>query len=261
MPLLPQQPRDLTEILSASFKLYTESFTKVIGYSLIMFVINQLLTIFILDAMPVPDSTLSPDAQVEQQMAAMLQMMPSLLVFMGVVVICSCVFYSAMIYRIDNVANGRADDFVEVLLLAFKKFPAVMLAGILYTIAVMVGTFLLVIPGMILMISLMFCWYFILLEDMSAYDSLMASHRLVWGDWWRTNIVLFVPAFIFFIILIVIISLGALITDPASNALNTASSLLSAFVTPYFYALIYLQYHDLKLRRNNVNTITLTKRM
>lgn len=250
MPVLPQQPRDLTEILSASFKLYTESFTKVIGYSLIMFVINQLLTIFILDAMPAADSTLSPNAQMEEQMAAIVQIMPSLLVVTFVAAVCSCIFYSAMIYRIDNVANGRADDFVEVLLLAFKKFPTVILAGILYTIAITIGTFLLVIPGIILMISLMFCWYFVLLEDMSAYDSLIASHRLVWGDWWRTNIVFFVPGFIFLIILLVILFFGALITDPNSNTLNTGSELLGAFATPYFYALVYLQYHDLKLRKN-----------
>ncbi|MDD1616318.1 MAG: hypothetical protein CG439_1452 [Methylococcaceae bacterium NSP1-2] len=250
MPVLPQQPRNLTEILSASFKLYTESFTKVIGYSLIMFVVNKLLTSFILDAMPAVDSTLTPDAQMEEQMAAIVQIMPSLLVVTFVAAVCSCIFYSAMIYRIDNVANGRADDFVEVLLLAVKKFPAVILAGILYTIAITVGTFLLVIPGIILMISLMFFWYFILLEGMNAYDSLMASHRLVWGDWWRTNIVFFVPGFIFFIILLVILFFGALITDPNSNTLNTGSELLGAFATPYFYALIYLQYHDLKLRKN-----------
>jgi hypothetical protein len=250
MPILPQQPRSVNDLLFASFKLYTESFTKVIGYSLIMFVINQLLTIFILDAMPAADSTLSPDAQMEEQMAAIVQIMPSLLVVTFVAAVCSCIFYSAMIYRIDNVANGRADDFIEVLLLAFKKFPTVILAGILYTIAITIGTFLLVIPGIILMISLMFCWYFILLEDMNAYDSLMASHRLVWGDWWRTNIVFFVPGFIFFIVLLVILFFGALITDPNSNTLNTGSELLGAFATPYFYALVYLQYHDLKLRKN-----------
>jgi hypothetical protein len=261
MPLLPQQPRDLTEILTASFKLYTESFTKVIGYSLIMFVINQLLRIFILDAMPAADSALSPEAQIEAQMAAIMQIMPSLLVGTCVAVVCSCVFYSAMIYRIDNVANGRGDDFVEVLLLTVKKVPALVLAGILYTIAITMGTFLLVIPGIILMISLMFCGYFILLEDMNAYDSLMASHRLVWGDWWRTNIVLFVPGFVFFIFLLVVIFLGAFITDPNANTLNIGSDLLSAFITPYFYALVYLQYHDLKLRRNGVSTVTLTKRM
>ncbi len=250
MPILPQQPRSVNDLLFASFKLYTESFTKVIGYSLIMFVINRLLTGFILDAMPAADSTLSPDAQMEEQMAAIVQIMPSLLVVTLVAAVCSCIFYSAMIYRIDNVANGRADDFVEVLLLAVKKFPSVILAGIFYTIAITIGTFLLVIPGIILMISLMFCWYFILLEDMNAYDSLMASHRLVWGDWWRTNIVFFVPGFIFLIILLVILFFGALITDPNSNTLNTGSELLGAFATPYFYALVYLQYHDLKLRKN-----------
>jgi hypothetical protein len=211
--------------------------------------------------MPVADSTLSPEAQIDAQMTAIMQIMPSLLVVVCIAMSVLYVLYSAMIYRIDNVANGRADDFVEVLLLAVKKFPAVILAVILYTIAITVGTFLLVIPGMILMVSLMFCGYFILLEDMNAYDSLMASHRLVWGDWWRTNIVFFVPALVFFIFLLVVIFLGALMTDPNSNALNIGSDLLIAVVMPYFYALGYLQYHDLKLRRNGVNPLTLTKRM
>jgi hypothetical protein len=247
MSFLPQQPSNVTEILSASAKLYTESFPKLIGYSLILFVFNSVISSFVNDAMPPIDTTLEP----AEQMAAALQMLPSSLSITFIAILVSCVFYGAMIYRIDNVVNQRDDDFVGMLLLALKKFPVIIVAGILYTIAITIGTLLLVIPGMILMISLSFCGYFILLEDMGGYDSLMASHRLVWGDWWRTNIVFFVPTLILVIIFMVIGFFGG-ITDPtaeSSDTLNIIFELLGAVITPYFYVIGYLQYHDLKLRK------------
>lgn len=247
MSFLPQQPSNVTEILSASVKLYAESFTKVIGYSLIVFVLNSVLSGFITDAMPAVDTTL--DA--EEQMAAALAMLPASLSIIFIAILISCVFYSAMIYRIDNVVNQRDDDFVGVLMLAVKKFPAIIVAGILYTIAITIGSLLLVIPAIILMISLAFCGYFILLEDLGGYESLMASHRLVWGDWWRTNIVFFVPTLVIFIVFFMMAFFGG-ITDPtaeSSSTLNIASELLAAVITPYFYVIGYLQYHDLKLRK------------
>lgn len=247
MSFLPQQLSSVTEILSASVKLYAESFTKVIGYSLIVFVLNSVLSDFVTDAMPAVDTTLDP----EEQMAAAMQMLPSTLGIMFIAILFSCVLYSAMIYRIDNVVNQRADDFVGVLLLAVKKFPAIIVAGILYTIAITIGSLLLVVPGIILMISLAFCGYFILLEDLGGYESLMASHRLVLGDWWRTNIVFFVPTLVIFIVFFMMAFFGG-ITDPtaeSSSTLNIASELLAAVITPYFYVIGYLQYHDLKLRK------------
>jgi uncharacterized membrane protein len=247
MSFLSQQPSSVTEILSASVKLYADSFTKLIGYSFIIFVFNRVLSGFVTDAIPVVDTTLDP----EEQMAAAMQMLPTSLSIIFIAILISCVFYSAMIYRIDNVVNQRDDDFVGVLLLALKKFPVILVAGILYTIAITIGTLLLVVPGIILMISLAFCGYFILLEDMGGYDALMASHRLVWGDWWRTNIVFFVPTLVIFIVFFMMAFFGG-ITDPSaesSDTLNIILELLSAVITPYFYVIGYLQYHDLKLRK------------
>lgn len=256
MSPLPQQPSSVNDILFASFKLYAESFTKLIGYSLIVFAFNRLLAVFVTDAMPVVDATQDAEAQ----MTAMLQILPSLLGIMFIAILFSCVFYSAIIYRIDNVVNRREDDFVSVLLVAVKKFPTIIVAGILYTIAITIGSILLVIPGMILIISLSFCGYFILLEDMGGYESLIASHRLVWGDWWRTNWVFFVPSIIFLTFFFGIGFFIGLVTDPSSNLLDIGSELLAAIITPYFYVIGYLQYHDLKLRKHNVTAITLTKR-
>jgi hypothetical protein len=251
MPTLPQQPSNVTELLSASFKLYVEGFTKFIGYSLIIFAFNRLLSFFVADLMP-----LDPNLDQDQQIATVMQALPVLLGVIIVAALFSCVLYSAMIYRVDNVANGRDDDFMELIVLSTKKIPAVLLSGILYAIAITVGTLLLVVPGVILMISLMFCWYFILLEDMGAYDALMASHRLVWGDWWRTNMVFFVPALVFLLFFFIVgflVALGGFLgnTNPVlTHILDIGSDLLAAVVSPYFYVLVYLQYRDLKLRKN-----------
>jgi hypothetical protein len=169
-----------------------------------------------------------------------------------------CLFHSAMIYRIDNVANRRVDDFFAVLLQAIKKLPAVVLAYTLGKIACLLGFFLLLIPGFILTVALFFFWYVLLLEDAGAYESLKTSYRLVWGDWWRTFIVFQTPALIFLIIFgiigFLIFSTGFwnIISNPTSSAfkvLDISSKLLSPFITPYFYVLGYLQYHDLKLRK------------
>lgn len=244
MSALPQQPREIADILSASVKLYAESFTKVVGYSLIVFVLNRLFEFFI----PVVDTTL----ETEEQMMEMLQMLPNILGIVFVSILLSCVFYGAMIYRIDNLANEREDNFVEVLLLAVKKFPTIIVAAILYTIAITIGSVLLVIPGIILMISMSFCGYFILLENKDGYGSLIASHRLVWGDWWRTNWVFFVPTLIFFIVFSIIGFFSGIfdVEVETSTAVDIGTNLLVDLVTPYFYVLGYLQYHDLKLRKN-----------
>lgn len=251
MSVLSQQPRGVFDILTASFQLYLASFTKIIGYALIVALTNRVMSTFVTQIIPVVDPTLSQEAQAEQQAAALLGSLPSLIAVLCFSVLLVCIFYSAMLYRIDNAAHERDDNFIENLLLPVKKLPTLIVAGVLYGIAITIGSFLLVIPGLILMISLAFFWYFILLEDMGAYEALTSSHRLVWGDWWRTNVVFFIPS----VILMVLGVSGVYTADPASLAdptsiFNTVSSLLGAVVTPYFYALGYMQYHDLKLRKN-----------
>jgi hypothetical protein len=243
MSLLPQQPRGVFELLSASFELYTEVFAKLIVYSLILFVVNQLLTHVIMGMMP--DATMDQDAQ----LAAMTQALPQFLILMLVDVIIMWMMYGAMIYRVDNAVHGRADDFVSPLLAAVKKMPTLLLASILYFIAVMLGS-ILIIPGIILMISLMFCWVLVIVEDLGSVDALKTSHRLVWGDWWRTNLVFFLPFLALIIVFGVIGVIMGVIVSPNSQIFNFVFGLIGALLVPYFYALFYLQYHDLKLRKN-----------
>jgi hypothetical protein len=121
----------------------------------------------------------------------------------------------------------------------------------------MFATPFLIIPSIILSFSLLFFGYFILLEDKSSYQSLKASHSLVWGYWWRTFLIFFIP--LFFISIFIYPTLGFLISLFVRIINNyflmrhfsdIIFALLTVFVIPYYFVLGYLQYLDLKLRKN-----------
>lgn len=246
MSILSNTPRDVSELLSASVELYLQSFSKIIGYSVLAAAMNYGLRLFLLNNMP---EALDPNAPVEQQSEAIAAMLPNFLLVALVVGLASSVFYGASLYRIHHLVEGQDDDFTDMMLAAAKKLPSLFFASLLYTLAVIGGIFLLLIPGVILSISLIFCWYYIILEDQGAVDALMSSHRLVWGDWWRTNLVFFAPIALLFVIFFILGAVASVILEPNSEGFQIFSGLLGAVAAPYFYSIVYLQYRDLKLRK------------
>jgi hypothetical protein len=294
MTTLPQQPSSITEILIASFRLYKNSFTKWIGYGLIAFVIAKL-----------NDVTFMPDSygfdfvgRIRLSMQSIQLQYPhdynpwSILIKDYIVTMIKFVamslIYSAMVYRIDNQINGQKDNFVEALLLVFKKSPSIILATVFYAVITTIvatlifwispifitvlmlpwntsestgyGIFFLLslatIPGAAI-ISLLFSFfgYFVLLEKLSSFQSLKASCQLVWGQWWRTFLVFLTFAIPFFGIRFILFAIDDQgYYGGSNNSLNHSLSLiLMVFVIPYFFVLGYLQYHDLKLRKNLLN--------
>jgi hypothetical protein len=134
-------------------------------------------------------------------------------------------------------------------------------------VALCIGLVLLVIPGLILMVTLFFFWYFILLEDQGAVASLKSSHALVWGgNFWRTVAVVTVAAVIYLVALFAIGgTLGLLIgvsmfDDPTPEELAagpgmallvfaTVQVVLNTVLLPMWTSLTLVLYRDLQLRR------------
>lgn len=241
MSLLAKEPASIAKVLDASFKLLKASFPKIIGFGILIGLISAGLSI---------SGTLFT-----QGVGASGIESSGLIVFFIILLIGFLFFfglYAAMIYRIDNVANQRDDSFGEAMGVAVRKFPVMLLAAFLYSIAVMLGMVLLVIPGLILTLSLFFYAYYIVLEDRSAYQSLKASHKLVWKDWWRTMGVFTVPGVL---MLIVYFAFGMLmaytgINENEINWVEVVMNLFTGLFTLYFYVLGYVQFHDLKLRKS-----------
>jgi uncharacterized membrane protein len=188
---------------------------------------------------------------------ALTEMVPQAgVIFLGESIL-STILYAAMIYRIDNLVCGRKDNFGEALLVGIKKIPVSFFAMVLYLIAVLLGTLLLVIPGIFLSLSLAFFMYFIVIENHSAYSAVKASNRLVSGNWWRTMVIYMTPSIILLIIIIVGIALVEIIIPTAGimsetyfNLGEIIANLLVGALIPLFYVIGFVQYRDLKLRRS-----------
>ncbi len=245
MSLLPEEPVSIAKVLDTSFQLFKFSFKKTIGFGLLIGFISAVIGLI---------ASLNAEGLIEAGTFVNGRWAVLIIALGAIGFSLSFWFYGALIYRIDDIARGGDASFSEALGIGLKKFPVMLFAVILYSIAVLLGIIALVIPGLILSLSLFFYAYFIVLEDKSAYQSLKASHKLVWKDWWRTAGVFTVPGII---AIIAVFGLGAVagfleVFDSENNlsyGFEAVFNLLSGIFYQYFYVLGYVQYHDLKLRK------------
>ncbi|HLF98051.1 MAG TPA: YciC family protein, partial [Methylococcaceae bacterium] len=180
MYTLPQEPSSIARLLDNSFRLFSSGFAKVIGIGLMLaasYIAFAFLTALTM-GVPPDGSGASPEG-FKHNFAAFFAALFGFTLF-------TFLFYGAIIYRLDNMTHQRQDTLLAALGAGLKKLPNMLFATILYTLALAIGMLLLVVPGVILGLSLSFYWIFIMVDNLGAYASLKASHKLVWGHWWRT---------------------------------------------------------------------------
>jgi hypothetical protein len=153
-----------------------------------------------------------------------------------------------------DLANGAA------LQMSLGRVPHLFAAAILFAIALVIGLALLIVPGLILMVSLLLCFNLVMQENKGPVDALTGSHKLVWGNWWRTAAVLTV-GFIIVLVLYVVVGMivgvlmplfGATVDDVLVTSMLTnlvVGALLSLLLTPFYAAMVIALYWDLKLRK------------
>lgn len=163
-----------------------------------------------------------------------------------------------LISRIAAASRGQTERLQEELPKALRAWPWLFVAVIVYLLAVCLGTFLLIVPGLILGVSLMFAQYGVVLEGYGPIQALNRSHNLVWGHWWRTLgllVLMFVPLWV----LLAILS-GLLGIDTSTSADMTVTGrglfgqgvlemVFVAVFSPFGYSILYVYYYDLKLRK------------
>jgi hypothetical protein len=183
----------------------------------------------------------------------------SLLLGLLLAVVVSLVFYGAIIARIAALAEGRALSAAEALGVGLRRSPALLGAYVCYALAVFVGTLLLIIPGLIVAISLVFGLLVVVTESRGPVESLARSRNLVRGHWWRTTGVLTVIGIILIALTMLLSLLSSIpilmnpgrILDPDSFPWYVdylVNPLLSGLFTPLWCALLLAVMYDLKLR-------------
>ena len=163
-----------------------------------------------------------------------------------------------LLNRIAAAAHGQTESFGTELRKAAHVWLWLLIAIIVYALAVGFGTLLLVVPGLILAVSLCFWDFGVVLEGLSPINSLNASHNLVWGYWWRTLgmfLLIFLPLSVLVAIVAALLGLdlGSMSETAATGRTmfgqTVLEMVLAAVFGPFIYSIFYVYYHDLKLRK------------
>lgn len=234
----PTAPQSIGGVLDDGFQLLKACFMKIFGLAVVSAYISQVPNFFMQGAQPGEQPSLTA--------AAGVAMLLSMLVNM--------VFYGAILARVSAAAHNQDLSIGGAMGIGLSRFLPLFFCAILYTLALVGGMVVLIIPGIILSLSLAFGPYLVITERLGPIESLKASHRLVWGHWWRTAGIFSVVLFILMAAYLLVGFVGGL-----TAALGTQGAgmgflqwvvvpMLTAVVSPVMYAFGMAVLSDLKLR-------------
>ena len=237
----PQAPASIGGVLDDGFKLFRAAFPKVVALTVIATVVSQipsyLLTV-----------SIGEDGLPNVGLAFFVTLLVTTL--FGILI------YGAVVSRISRLHEGRDMSLGEAFSAGLACMLPLAVCLLLYSLAVAGGMLLLLIPGLILAVTLVFAPYVLVVEGGGMVGSLRQSHRLVWGNWWRTSAILLIVGFILMVAYVVVgVVLGVVIAmspDGGSGAAfveTLISGAMLGLVTPLFYTLSMAAYYDLRLRK------------
>jgi hypothetical protein len=242
---LPAHPQPIGQVLDSGFKLFTASLSRILPLSFAAAIVGIL------------PSLLFPGMQ-SQDREEIMAAMDSFMAFMPVYLLLTLWLYASLIYRMGAIMHGWNSEMGVSLLVGLKKTLPMLAATLLFVLAIMLGLLALIVPGLILLLSLFFYTPALVLDNHGIVGSLKRSYRLVQGNWWRSAAVLTIPLLIFMAVGIVAgAGMGVVLVigggDVSEQTINLYANLfnlpVTALIMPLFYAVMLVQYHDLKLRK------------
>lgn len=243
MVALASKPQSIGRVLDSGFKLFVKSFAGVFPLSLAAAAVL---------AVPNIANIITGAESAESPMPGSIVLL-TFLVALPIYMI----LIAAVVYRLGAAAELHEATAGQAVARGVRCVLPLIGAALLYLLAVAGGLLLLIVPGIILSLSLSFGFFAIVLDDDSALQGLKHSHRLVWGNWWRTLTVVSVPVvlvMILYIGLITVFGVSVFMSDgqASSDALITVGLVEAAIggvTAPLIYSIMIAQYHDLKLRK------------
>ena len=251
MAIQPERPQSIGGVLDTTFQLYKASVLRVWPLVLLAAVGSSLPYIYVLIQGPEADP-LDPFGMLTS---------PGYWAVNLATIILSLWAAAALYIQQQGVAVGQDPGAGAALTRSLPRVLPLFLMSLLLFLAVAVGMVLLIIPGLILVVSLILGANLVVLEGKGPIESLKGSHTLVWGNWWRATAILTVGFIVVMVAYVVAVALiGILIpifgVDDVDAAFVAASLggllvgvLMTFVVTPFYVALVLALYWDLKLRK------------
>lgn len=234
MPISSEYPLSIAETWAKAVQLWRKSFSRVWPL-LILWVLVLFLPIFFVEN---EYFTLWP-----------------LLGYLGAYLLITLFFYAAVYHRLYFVLLNKKGGFFEALLFGLKKLPFLIIALIISTFLICLGLGIFVFPGLYLVVVFWFYFPLILFGNLGPFAAFSHSFELIKGYWWKTLIVVGLPALVFYLIaaLINYFSFGfeTQLPFPPVNPkrwfLDSLTKMIFGIIyTPFFAATVVIHWQNLK---------------
>lgn len=253
MAIQPTQPQGVGGVLDTAFHLYKSSFavswpiallTAVVGLAPFAYLLYLGLPVFD------PTATTAPDPS----------MFSKIMIAVLISIIPSTLGMSALLLKQHSIGIDEELSIGAAFQMALSRLPVLIVTVMLYFLALMVGFIAVIVPGFILLLSLILYMQLVLFERKGPFDALAGSHKLVWGNWWRTCAILTLVGILMMVIYVAVGLVFGLVTPFAGMAVGDAfvagmvmqlisQAVINVFVTPFTTASLIALYWDLKLRK------------
>ncbi|MBS0288670.1 MAG: hypothetical protein JSS07_01370 [Proteobacteria bacterium] len=238
MLTLKNEPQSAQAILEQSYNLFTQSLRISVPYSL-------MATLFIF----VPQILIAICSSKEGLSNHLTIGILSIGWLGGITVL------SALLFRLFCHSYQIPSHFIGSLQHALFRLISLLLLGILYCLIILSGTMLLIIPGIIFIISLMFSFILVITENQTVLQTLIMSHRLVWGHWWHVVYVITIPLLtnialtltVLLSSILILTTLGANITT-IMIVTTLLNMVIQTFFIPLMFTIALVLLHDLRRR-------------
>jgi len=244
-------------VLDDGIALFRTSFKRVYPYALIGALLMALPSIF------APDLPRDSDVQVTMgPIPALLGLGPMFVIFWIAALVCyQIAFAIVMLKMVNGVADNPYTSDKNIFVNAFAKGILLLIPTILYFIVLLLASMAFLIPGIIVGLSMFLYTPLVVLRNTGIFRSLAASHRLVWGNWWRTATIITVPMILIFVISMIVATVWGLSTsfriafdtNEQPAALHLANAVASSLTIPMLVAVMITVMHDLRLRREGAD--------
>ncbi len=169
--------------------------------------------------------------------------------------VASFYMYAVIVAIVHYVASGAPEGVPSPLFIATRRFPTILAVNLMYILAVVVGTLLLIVPGIFVFVGLYLSPLLPVTEGKGPTESIRGSLSLIQGHWGRTFAVVVITVASILLAAEASEEVALLLADRLDSdlAAKTVSKLTYAALEAIVYSLsvcvTYSLYQDLRLRQ------------
>ncbi|OGT29960.1 MAG: hypothetical protein A3E87_09495 [Gammaproteobacteria bacterium RIFCSPHIGHO2_12_FULL_35_23] len=239
--MYPNQPKGIGGVVGAGWHLYKACFFKILPLAFITAIVGSLT-----DFLEVTRVIAVPVAGSNQLVILFLSLVITILIM---------VWLMGTIYSLlSETALGHSTRLLSSLQVASHHYWKLLIVFIITSIITIVGLILVVVPGIVLGVFLIFSLPLVIVDNRGIGGSIGHSLKLVAGSWWHVFMTLLIP-----IIVIAVLScvsffiFGGTLSNLASTPRwsNIISDIIiMTLLSPWLYGTIIMLLNNVKLRKN-----------